>query len=231
MKKCWQCRESKPDNSEYFRQPKSGKKGFVGICKACQSINQKVYRDEHKDEIAVQDKIWGKMYRENNRESINAKGKIKSKIYREKNIEAVKIRHKIYSDNHKVEIASHGKLYRQTHHDLHNVNEQRRKAKKRNLLHTLTIAQWNKIKKDFNNECAYCGEEKPLTQEHFIAVNRGGEYAISNIVPTCQGCNSSKGAKSFSIWYPEQTYYNKQREVKILKYLGYKNLIQQLSFV
>lgn len=70
---------------------------------------------------------------------------------------------------------------------------------------TTTYRGWEnsaqQIKKYFNNRCAYCGKELPLQQDHFIALSKGGEYSKNNIVPSCQSCNGSKGAKEFETWY------------------------------
>lgn len=57
----------------------------------------------------------------------------------------------------------------------------------------LTEDQWQLIKASYGHRCAYCGEKKPLTQDHVVPVSKGGHHTASNIVPACQSCNSSKG--------------------------------------
>jgi len=109
------------------------------------------------------------------------------------------------------------------------VKVQRRLAIKKQLLSNLTPEQWITVKEKFKGVCCYCGEEKPLTIEHFIPVKNSGELTINNVLPSCLSCNSSKGAKQFFEWYPKQAFYSKKREQKILKYLNYKNEIQQFS--
>ena len=95
----------------------------------------------------------------------------------------------------------------------------------------MTLKQWNYIKGKFNNKCAYCGEEKLLEQEHFIPVNKGGEYTSNNIIPACKHCNSSKQDSNFFEWYPKQDFYSKEREEFILNHLGYKEDKQQLKII
>ena len=57
----------------------------------------------------------------------------------------------------------------------------------------LTTEQWDEILKNFDYKCAYCGKKLDNPQrEHFIPVSKGGGYTISNIVPSCVSCNSSK---------------------------------------
>ena len=105
----------------------------------------------------------------------------------------------------------------------------RRRAAKRSLLSTLTVAQWEDIKQHFDNACCYCGKKELLHQEHFLALSKGGEYSHDNILPACRSCNSSKGSKNFLDWYPRYRHYSKKREKAILDFLNYKNNTQQLS--
>lgn len=102
-------------------------------------------------------------------------------------------------------------------------------AKKAELPSTLTYDQWNIVKRYFGNKCAYCGKEVPLQQDHFVPLSKGGEYTHNNIIPACRSCNTSKHAQNFFDWYPRQKFYSKKREQRILKFLGYKGKIQQLS--
>jgi len=87
---------------------------------------------------------------------------------------------------------------------------------------TLTLNQWKQIKEDFNYQCAYCGKHlENLTQDHFIALENGGEYTKENIIPACMSCNTSKRDKDFFEWYPQQDFYSKEREKRILEHLKY----------
>lgn len=53
-------------------------------------------------------------------------------------------------------------------------------------------------------ECIYCGSTENLTFDHLIPVSEGGSDTISNQVPACQSCNSSKGARDVIEWYQER---------------------------
>ena len=107
----------------------------------------------------------------------------------------------------------------------------KRESMKKKAISTLTVEQWKKCKEYFNYSCAYCGiEGVKLTQDHFIPVSDGGEYARGNIIPSCGTCNSKKRAQSFFKWYPIQRFYDERRESKILNYLGYQDQKQQMSF-
>jgi 5-methylcytosine-specific restriction endonuclease McrA len=66
-------------------------------------------------------------------------------------------------------------------------------ARRKNLPATLTDAEWIEILEKYNYACAYCKEsDKPLHQEHWIPLSRGGGYTAGNIVPSCKRCNSRK---------------------------------------
>ena len=50
-------------------------------------------------------------------------------------------------------------------------------------------------------ECAYCGSTDALSWDHLVPSSKGGPNTISNQVPACRGCNSSKGDRDVLEWY------------------------------
>lgn len=77
---------------------------------------------------------------------------------------------------------------------------------------------WEKIKKDFDNSCAYCGVSEKLQIEHLIMFNRA-EYGLhhpGNIVPVCSSCNGrEKFEKKYVPWQTqlERKAVNATKEV------------------
>jgi 5-methylcytosine-specific restriction endonuclease McrA len=188
---------------------------------------QKIYRSKNKEYIEK----YNHDYSQNNVE----KQREYSKRYYEENKEREIERSKIRYINNKKQIKENNKRYRKINKDKirirKRVAEHKRKAKEKLLDYNYSPGDWTNCKNHFNNKCAYCGKEKVLTQDHFIALSKGGEYTLNNIVPACVNCNSSKSNKDFFEWYPRQPFYNKSREKKILKFLNYNNgHVQQLSF-
>ena len=66
-------------------------------------------------------------------------------------------------------------------------------------------ALWNEIKTDFENSCAYCGEQGiSLQVEHVIMFNRTefGSHHPGNVIPCCKECNkrTRNKEKSYSGW-------------------------------
>ena len=60
---------------------------------------------------------------------------------------------------------------------------------------------------------------RKLTMDHVIAVSMGGSTDVSNIIPACQSCNSSKQNRDMIAWYTKQPFYSKQRLDNIIRYL------------
>jgi hypothetical protein len=150
-----------------------------------------------------------------------------------KNKDQIKARAKEYYLENKDRINENKKIYRLKNKEkfrvLKKIAKHKRKAIKKSLEHTFTNKEWLACLNHFNNKCAYCGTEEKLTQDHFIALSKQGEYTRNNIVPVCHSCNSSKQDKDFFEWYPQQKFYSKHREQKILKFLNYTDKNQQLS--
>ena len=114
------------------------------------------------------------------------------------------------------------KEWQQNNPELIRMYCQQYRARKRKLPSTFTPEDWKRCKEFFNHSCAYCEKTlKRLQQDHFIPVSKGGPYTVTNIIPACKSCNSSKQNHDFFDWYPKQPFYSKTREAKILKYLNY----------
>lgn len=83
---------------------------------------------------------------------------------------------------------------------------QRRRARLHGNGGTWTTAQWNHLKRAYNNSCLGCrlGEtqlkclRRKLVPDHIQPVARGGRNDISNLQPLCHGlngCNNRKGSR------------------------------------
>lgn len=106
---------------------------------------------------------------------------------------------------------------------VNNLNTQKRRAaKKSSPINDFTEKCWREVLREFDNSCAYCGETcVKLTQDHVIPISNSGCNTKLNIVPACGHCNSSKNAANLSDWYPNQTFYSKDRYEHVLRWMGY----------
>ena len=78
----------------------------------------------------------------------------------------------------------------------------------------------DKIKNEFDNECAYCGASGiTLIAEHILPKrHEKSTDLIHNIVPSCLECNQSKGENVLKEWYKKQDFCTKKRIEKITKH-------------
>ena len=256
-KPCKRCGEIFPTTTDYFRRSnkktKDGIKEYLcNICKKCEGERDKRFKQDHKEEISKNRKEYYqnniekcRSYYHENKDRILARdiNKRDSKVkylreYYLKNKEVLLKKQKAYTENNIEDI----RAYRKEYYKLRNQTEEgkavlrkakhKRRANQKNLPSNLTTQQWENIKETFNHSCAYCGNNNlNLHQEHFVPLNKGGEYTINNIIPACAHCNFSKQDKDFFEWYPKQKKYSEKREKFILDYLKYdkKHMVQQLA--
>jgi 5-methylcytosine-specific restriction endonuclease McrA len=68
---------------------------------------------------------------------------------------------------------------------------------------------WRKLVRHYHHRCAYCGgNEGGLHMDHVIPLSRGGRHAIGNVLPACQSCNLSKGAKLVAEWKRDEATWS-----------------------
>jgi 5-methylcytosine-specific restriction endonuclease McrA len=105
------------------------------------------------------------------------------------------------------------KLYFRKYYEEHKEEANQRsfigkiKRRQMNIEGSHTFLEWIELIKKHDNKCYYCGvcmtkkmEERQRTRDHIIPISRGGRDDMSNIVPACRSCNSSKGNKTLEEW-------------------------------
>lgn len=222
-------REAKLEYARRYR--KENKEQVREANKRWRENNQEYLKESKKryreDNYKAEQERWRNYYI-NNKEAINQYGK---KWYQE-NKKEILSRNKEYGrrwyQENKEVVLQKNKQWREENKDKDKFYSQRRRAKKEELPHSLTLEEWEYILKTFNHSCAYCGMEEVesialfnegLHQEHFIPLSKGGHYAIYNIVPSCKSCNSRKHNTDFKEWYPTHEHYDKEREEFILNHI------------
>ena len=244
-KTCTKCGIAKEAVPEEFRI-KNDK--FYSQCRACERVatkkyakenkqkvyeTRKKYRENNREKVAAYQKEYEKTYRpkyyEKNKELLlekqrqyrkdnEAMVKKKQREYYQKNKEWIKKRNQNWRNENKEKMAETIKKWWKDNKPKRREYNQTRRAKVRELVADLTVEQWEFIQGYFDQCCAYCGEQADLCQDHFVPVNSGGGYTISNIIPACQFCNSSKHDKDFFEWYPTYKHYDEERVEKLYKY-------------
>lgn len=206
VKECIRCNSTKERSTEHFQRDKNRKDGLSSVCKECINIERKGtqngYYERNKERMLKNNKKW----------------KIDNK---EKYLEW---RREYYEDNREKQLEYIRDWQKRNPEKMRSI-QQRRLARVNRLPHTLTEKEWEEAIDYFDNSCAYCGThqselDEVLNQEHVVPVINGGGYVAENIIPSCRRCNSSKHARIFEEWYPEQDYFSEDRMAKILNYIS-----------
>lgn len=252
--KCSRIENNKNYNPEQKRQYylnnkekilKQRKKHYAVNKEKILAYNKKRYNENKEDMLE-----YARQYGEENAEEISKRRRkaywanrdiyiVKMREYRWENRDRLNKQCREWYKNNKEHVKAYSERYRQQPRvkAMRKANEQKRRTLKKQLLSTFTAKQWEECKdffRDINGtlHCAYCSKPvKKATVEHFIPLSKGGPNIKSNILPVCFSCNSSKNNTDFFEWYPQQEFYSKKQEKKILEYLGVDGDIQQLSIL
>ena len=148
---------------------------------------RKAWQDAHQKEL----KAYALNYRAIHREERKAS----SAAYRATHPEERKANRTAYYLTHREEENARSAAYQIDHPEVIRTAQARRRARKKALPATLTTEQWLAILRAYENRCAYCEKRsQKLTQDHVIALSKGGGTTADNIVPACGPCNSKKKA-------------------------------------
>lgn len=205
-KKCSICNEVK-SLSDYYLYKRYIKKKDIHViayhpyCKKCSIEKQKKRQEENKEHYSEIKRQW----HIKNKEKANAR----DREWQRNNKERSKEIYKNWVKNNPGRMSAHQEKYR---------HEKEFKIQK---------SEWEACKDYFNNSCAYCGISenesidtygKVLHKEH--AINKGNND-LSNCLPACTGCNSSKHANDYTEWYTiDNPIYNKNRSKLIINWLN-----------
>lgn len=228
---CKKCGKDLPMTREYFTIAKGNKDGFSNCCKKCRGFKNYGFslateNKELKKQGLKKCKYCGEI---KPIEEYRMIGKTRRIEYCPDCEEIAKKQKSEYDKKYLEENKEHKKEYyniwkKQGGQEIRRINEQTRKARKKELENTLTIDEWKECLSYFDNKCAYCGDESEgLTQDHVIPVSKGGGYTKENIIPSCKHCNSSKCNKDLEAFYECTENFTEERLRKILKWVHGKN--------
>lgn len=220
-KLCTRCQQIKSSH-EFFREKYSAS-GLRSWCKSCCSK----YQSSPKTKQRLRN--WYKSYSANPevRERIKAQGRERAatpkyKEYRKyyETTDKCKAtrdsyrkgdRRKEVAHNYKVSPKGKATALKDVH---------KRRTLKAQALHTpYSKVQLEKHFERFSNACAYCGATNKITLDHFIPLSKSGVDSLSNFVPACLSCNSSKQFHNPKEWYRTRPFYSQQRWDWILRVL------------
>lgn len=88
------------------------------------------------------------------------------------------------------------------------------------------IKDWRDAMVYFRGECIYCGKKDGsgkkgrLERDHLIPISKGGKTERKNVGPACSKCNRGRGNRDWQPWFRAQTFYNVNREIRILGWMN-----------
>lgn len=206
-KLCNRCNQWFPCTDEFFyKNNKNNIDGLYPYCKECTKRKSREWVTNPANKEAV--------LKSARKRNAKPDFKIKMRMYSKKQ------RENGYSKEYQRQNLDKFKTYRNS-----------RKCKN----HNITNEEWKYCKEYFNYSCAYCGisEEQAKEQQgqylHREHVDCNGSNDISNCIPSCKICNSSKWESDMEEWYYQQKCFSESRLNHIHKWLNedYKKYIAQ----
>jgi len=213
-KHCNSCDTWKILNLDNFY--KSGFKnndGFSSQCKECAKEKAKINKSNNKERYSEYDRQY--RGRDNNKETMNER----SRKWMVDNREHAKNYIKLWQQSEEGKQWLSNNWHDKTKHHVHKISEK----------------EWISCKQYFNNKCAYCGMPLEVHKEivgqdlHKEHKDHNGANDLSNCVPACRLCNSTKHDKIFDDWYNKSNpNYTKVRYNKIIRWTtkDYKKFIK-----
>lgn len=202
--KCSKCLIEKEDKDFYKKSNK-----IIQPCKKCRVEYQKEYQIENREKVSS----YNKSLYLNDKDYFLDKAK---RNYKE-NPEKYKNIQSNWRKNNKSKIKEY-QLKRYYQKGFHKISDN----------------QWRNCKHYFDNLCCYCGidiethlkiNKQDFHKDHIV---NDGSNDITNCVPSCKSCNSSKRKMNFEDWYNSSLdFFTEERKNKILEWIIFsKKLIE-----
>jgi hypothetical protein len=146
----------------------------------------------------------------------------KKRMQRRTQSERIRERDRIWRERNPASVREARKRYAQRHREKVNEFTRRRKARRRAgrvaSFAPLTSKQKEQVFAVWRNCCAYCGSAEKLSVDHVLPLIRGGLDEVSNILPACRFCNTSKRDHHVESWYRQQSWFTEARWRKIQRH-------------
>lgn len=192
---CGKCKQWKPKQA--FHKDSGRASGIAGHCKACkaewraanaQHLIQKAMEWQRNNPERARQHI--RKWQTSNLDKVRAHRQAADK----KNIEK-RNSDPILLEKRREQNRRAARKRRPTPED-ERIRRHKRRARKNDNGGSFTRDEWVILCAQYENRCLCCGESKPLTMDHVIALSSGGSNSITNIQPLCHECNSKKGTKT-----------------------------------
>jgi len=193
LKRCIDCKQSKPVSEFNLNQ---------WLCRPCQSERYRKWRTENHEYHAERNRKWGQA----NKGLIAAR----NKLFRERNPEKIAARKREYHAKNAGYVRAKVEAWRKANPDKRRAQIEKRRTLKCGLPCDWTDADIRFGLDFWSNACAACRTPFGLIAtpqwDHWIPIanpNCPGTI-ITNMVPLCLFCNSTKGERPAAKWLKER---------------------------
>ena len=216
-KVCVTCKVDKPASDFYKAPIKSD--GLSWECKDCVKARVKRWGENNPERKKENDSRKAQRWKEDGRMAKSGR-KWREKYpdylgeWHVKNIDKVRVYYKEYMRLRRRDPIQRQKMSKATsewskRNPMKNrLKAHRRDMRKKALPFNCTKADIEHAFIAFDNRCAYCGSEGPLTIEHVIPISRSDVEnpgtVPGNLMPLCKPCNSSKKDKMIDEYFAEE---------------------------
>ena len=217
-KRCGACKVDKPTNE--FWKSSSNRDGFRSRCVRCEmeyrssrkhldretsNRAQRKRREAEKQKIREAQTKWAeanpekvKQLEKTRLEAIRQKRRAQGRKWRDENPQKVREAQRKYRESHPEVYREATKKYYLANPEVKRALERKRKARKHD--NSIFYISTKELKRLYAGPCSYCGSSGEMTLDHVVPISRGGVHGVSNLVPACNPCNSSKGQKVLIEW-------------------------------
>jgi 5-methylcytosine-specific restriction endonuclease McrA len=176
-KTCSICGITKPLTA--FNKKRRSQDGHRPECRDCQKQANAAYKP-----------VQRARYQENKEE-----WSLRNAQYHQENREAILARHKRNRLKNPAKYKAEGAAYRAAHPVYFREAAKRRRAQQAGApVNDLSPAQWEEIQVAQKHRCYYCQKrcKGRLTQDHILAISKGGSHTVHNVIAACSSCNNRK---------------------------------------
>ncbi len=229
---CYKCGAEKPFTAEYFRRSSQNKSGLASLCCECSRQEAKDWRkqklqqdpdytkkmywkhaDKHRKRarayyyanLSKRKRYNKRRYWENRDEELQ-----KAREYYLQNSEAEKERSRQWRQDNPERYRQYNRQWIDDNPELSRkmmqAAWQRRRARKKNLPHDLTLEEWQYCLNYWNYSCVVCGDDGTINADHWIALSNKDcpGTVVDNMIPLCENCNKTKHATQAERWLTEK---------------------------
>lgn len=234
-KRCNKCGTDFPAMPEFFWKRERGKFGLMGQCILCMKNGIKAdprrallqwerharYRKDNREKLRVISRDFYATHKEDVRQTKQNwqdKNPAYKKEYYRKNQERIKEKSTLWQQDNPDRVLERTNRWRRKNPAKNKAAWERRHAllcAARSIFPAHTAEDWQSILEAHGFACAYCQRTNlSLTEDHILAVVRGGLDNKENINPACRSCNSSKGSKVLEEWLPKRLLYLERKAAR-----------------